>query len=307
MSFEVTILGANSAIPTAYKFPTSQLVSVNQSYYLIDCGEGVQMQLRKYKIKMQRINCIFISHLHGDHYFGIFGILNTMHLLGRQKDLHVFAPEELWPIIKMTLDSAHTKLSYKLVFHGLKSKKSEKIFSDEYIDVYTIPLKHRIYCNGFLIKEKAKKPKLDKVKLTQLNVPLSWYPRIKNGETYVDEDGSEFTPEMLTFVPPKPRSYAFCSDTAYYPSIIPIIEGANLLYHEATFTQDFKDRAKSTFHSTAQQAAQIAKEAGVDELIIGHFSARYYTADEHLAEAEPIFKNTKAAKEGKVFKISVPE
>ena len=301
MGFSLTILGANSAIPTASRYPTAQLLDVYQSFYLIDCGEGTQMQLRRNKIKLQRIGCIFISHLHGDHYFGLVGLLNTMQLLGRQKPLKLYGPPPLKDIIQLQLDEAGTNFTYELEFIPLSYGKSELIHEDKFVKVYTIPLNHRIPCNGFLFEETKKNRKISKETIRDLEIPLSEIPAIKRGADYIDKDGVVYPNKSITDKPKRSCKYAFCSDTKYDESIIPLIRDVDILYHEATFLEDMKERAKKTFHSTAKEAATIAKKAEVFELLIGHFSARYNTIDQHLEEARTVFPNSKLAIEGKVF------
>ena len=301
MGFSLTILGANSAIPTASRYPTAQLLDVYQSFYLIDCGEGTQMQLRRNKIKLQRIGCIFISHLHGDHYFGLVGLLNTMQLLGRQKPLKLYGPPALMDIIQIQLDQADTKFGYELDFVPLKYGKSYLIHEDQFVKVYTIPLNHRIQCNGFLFEETPKNRKITKETIRRLEIPLSQIAGIKRGDDFVAEDGTVYKNREITEKPKRSCKYAFCSDTKYDESIIPLIRDVDILYHEATFLEDMKERAAKTYHSTAKQAATIAKKAEVFELLIGHFSARYNTIDAHLDEAREVFSNTKLAVEGKVF------
>ncbi len=298
MAMTITILGANSAIPTANRYPSAQLVDFNHQYYLVDCGECTQIQLRRNKIKMQRIKTIFISHMHGDHYFGIFGLLGTMHLLGRQKPLQLFAPKELEQMIDWELKAAGTVLGYELEFIPTPVNKYEKIFEDNEVEVFTLPLNHRIACNGFLFKEKRGKRRLIKEKLVELNIPLEAYKDLKKGADFIDENGIVHPNEKITKEPRKAWSYAYCSDTRPEPAIIPYIEGVDVLYHEATFLNNEQSRAEKTFHSTAAEAAGFAAEAKAGKLIIGHFSARYTSLDQHLEEARPLFENTVLAIEG---------
>lgn len=300
--FKINILGCGSATPTLRRNPTAQVVNVLERHFLIDCAEGTQLQMRKYGIKFQKINHIFISHLHGDHYLGLVGFLSTLHLLGRTKDLHLFGPEELGEIIFSQFRASQSYMSYHIHFHPLTSKKSELIFEDDLVTVSTIPLKHRIYCNGFLIKEKNHPYRIDINAVTKYNIPIAWYHRLKKGEDYTEND-KNIPVEDLTLAPYSNRSYAYCSDTAYLESIIPIIKDVDLLYHEATFLNDQKKRAKQTLHSTIQDACNIAKKANVKKLLVGHYSARYKSTSQFLEEALPIFKNTQTVDDGDEFTI----
>ncbi len=303
MGLSVTILGANSAIPTATRYPTAQVVDINQSRYLVDCGEGAQMQLRRNKIKLQRIKAIFISHLHGDHYFGLIGLINTMHMLGRNIPLDIFGPPELLDVLNLQLDLADTKLSYPWTFHPLDFGESKLIYDDDGVEVHTIPLDHGIPCNGFLFKEKKRKRKLIRERIGELNIPLEQIPKIKDGADFVDEKGEVYPNSALTTPPKRSYSYAYCSDTQYNERILPIIDRVDLLYHEATFLEDRKERAKHTKHSTAKDAATIAKKAQVGSLIIGHYSARYFDFQDHLDEAKEVFEHTYLAREGMTFDV----
>ncbi len=302
MTFKINILGCGSATPTLRRNPTAQVVNVLERHFLIDCAEGTQLQMRKFGIKFQRINHIFISHLHGDHYLGLVGFISTLHLLGRTKDLHIYAPEALGDIIFSQLKASKSFLSYHIEFHPLTSQKNELIFEDNLVTVHTIPLKHRIYCNGFLIKEKEHPYRLDIKAVEAHKIPIAWYHRLKKGEDYI-ENGVKIPLSTLTLPPVPSRSYAFCSDTAYHESIIPIIKGTNLLYHEATFLEKHEARAKKTFHSTVKQAAKIAKKAEVKQLIFGHYSARYKNTTDFEIEASSIFENSKAVEDGAEFSI----
>lgn len=301
MPFQITILGAVSAIPTTSKAPTAQVVSANQSLYLIDCAEGTQVQMRKYGVKMQRIGAVFISHMHGDHYFGLIGLLNTMSLLGRDKPLQIFGPPQLKDIINLQFKAAKTRPSFYLEFNNLEFGNSVKIFEDQQTEVFTIPLDHRIPCNGFLFKEKTAPLKILKEKIDRYNVPIEKIKEIKRGSDYKMPDGKIIPNSKLTAAPPPPHQYAYCSDTKYNERIIPIIKNSELLYHEATFTNGEAQRAADTFHSTAAQAAAIAQKANVKKLIIGHYSARYKNTDLHLNEANAIFENTFCAQQGEVY------
>jgi len=296
-------LGCGSATPTLQRNPTAQVINILERHFLIDCAEGTQLQMRKYGIKFQKINHIFISHLHGDHYLGLVGFISTLHLLGRTKDLHIYGPEALGEIIFTQLKASSSYLSYHIEFHPLNSKKSELIFEDKLVTVRTIPLKHRIYCNGFLIEEKQHPYRLDIKSAESNEIPIAWYHRLKAGGDYI-ENGVHIPNSQLTFTPYPSRSYAYCSDTAYFESIIPIIKKAHLLYHEATFLEIHKKRAKQTLHSTAKQAASIAEQAEVKQLILGHYSARYKKTSDFVNEAKTIFNNTSAVEDGDVYNIT---
>ncbi len=303
MIFEVSILGSSSATPIYQRHPTAQVLNIHERLFLVDCGEGTLIQMNRYKIKFHRINHIFISHLHGDHYLGLVGLLSTMHLQGRILDLHIYCHEPLKEIVEIQLKYSETFLRYPLHFHFLDPLKPALIFDDENIDVRTIILNHRIPCTGFLFSEKAGFRKLIKEKLQQYQIPVEVFQDLKNGNDYVSSNGKIISNAEITTDPRPPRVYAFCSDTSYDERIIPYIKNVNLLYHEATFLSDKVARAKETFHSTAAQAAMIAKKASVKRLIIGHFSARYKNLYPLLEEAREIFNETTLAIEGDSFKI----
>lgn len=301
--FNVTILGCNSAIPTIKRNPTSQIVNHNERFFMIDCAEGTQLQLRKNRIKIQRINHIFISHLHGDHFFGLIGLISTMHLLGRNKELHIYAPAPLEEILNIQLKASQTELVYPLFFHPLNPDKEDVIYEDDKLAISTIPLDHRIPTCGFLFKEKIGKRKLLKEVIKELNIPVSEFVNLKNGGDFINENGDTIKNEKLTDDPYPIRSYAFCSDTGYFEPIIPIVKNVNLLYHETTFTHDKVEVAREKFHSTALDAATIAKKAEVKKLVIGHFSTRYESSEPLKEEAKTVFKNTIAARDGKKIDI----
>lgn len=304
MSFKLTILGSNSAVPAFDRFPTSQILEYNQQRFLIDCGEGAQFQLNKYKIKRSGLNHIFISHLHADHFLGLVGLISTLRLNGKTEDLHIYAPEYLEKILDVQLNfDKDRKWTFQIVFHALNFDKSYKIFENNSIEVHTIPLDHKIDCNGFLFKEKPKQKNIISEKITEYNIPFQKINGIKNGVDFVLENGKIIPNSELTTEPTPPKSYAYCSDTKYNESILPIIENVDLLYHESTFMSDLEEIAESRYHSTARQAAKIAEKAKVKKLIIGHFSARYRNLNPLLEEAKEIFKNTALAVEGCVFEI----
>ncbi len=303
MIFEITILGSSSATPIYQRHPTAQVLNIHERFFLVDCGEGTLIQMNRFRIKFHRINHIFISHLHGDHYLGLMGLLSTMHLQGRTIPLHVFGPPELQEIIDIQLRYSQTTLRFELILHPVSATVSKVIYEDDDIEVRTLILNHRIPCTGFIFSEKQKKRKLIKEKIQELNVPVTAYNALKNGDDYIDEKGKVFPNAELTSDPRHPRTYAFCSDTLYNEKIIPQITGIDLLYHEATFMNDKAERAIETFHTTASQAGAIATKANVKRLIIGHFSARYKNLYPLLEEAKEIFENTTLALEGDRFTI----
>lgn len=299
-TFELLILGSSAATPTVNRNPTAQLLNIAERFFLIDCGEGTQMQLRKYKVRFQSINHIFISHLHGDHFYGLPGFLASMHLLGRKTELIVYGPKELEELINMIHKHSDTYLSYPVKFIHTQHLTKQLIFEDDKVEVYSLPLKHRIAATGFLFKEKSLSRNIDKFKLEKLNVSFAEIHKLKQGLDAIDNKGNIIKNRELTLDPPKQRSYAFCSDTKFFEELAQDIKSVDLLYHESTFLEDKKDRAKQTFHSTAKQAAQMAVLANAQQLILGHFSARYSNLEEFLDEAKPIFANTELAIEGKI-------
>ena len=305
MSLKLTILGCHSATPRVNAHPTAQFLEIKNHNFLIDCGEGTQVQLRKYGIKFSKIKHIFISHLHGDHFYGLIGLISTFTLLNHETELHIYAPKGLKEIITLQLKLSKSWTKYQLIFHELSSKKSELIFEDKKVEVYTIPLNHRIYTNGFLFKEKIGERKLNINAINKYReIKICDYQNLKIGRDYILENGTILPNSTLTLSPPEPLSYAFCSDTSYFPEIIPIIESVNCLYHETTFLKDREELAVKTKHATASQAASIAKQANVKQLIIGHYSGRYKNIELFKAEAQEIFKHTQLAETGKVFEIN---
>jgi len=304
MSLKLTILGCHSATPRTNSHTTSQFLNINNEHFLIDCGEGTQVQLRKYKIRFSKINHIFISHLHGDHFYGLIGLISTFGLLGREKDLHVYGPKGIKEIIVLQLKLSKSWTEYQLFFHELVSTESELIYENDKVEVYTIPLKHRVYTNGYLFKEKIGERKLDMKSIRKIKeIEICDYQNLKNGKDFEKENGDIIKNNELTTDPTKPLSYAFCSDTMYKPEIVPLIKEVDLLYHEATFLKDKEYLCEKTKHSTAEQAAQIAKKADVKKLILGHYSSRYKNLELFKEEALPIFKNVELAHEGLTFTI----
>jgi ribonuclease Z len=295
--FEVNILGCGSALPTTRHFSSSQVVNIREKLFMIDCGEGAQMQLRRSKLKFTRLNHIFISHLHGDHVFGLMGLISTFGLLGRTAKLHIYAHEELERLLQPHLDFFCKGMSYDVVFHSIDPNKAETIYEDRSVTVSSIPLRHRIPTCGFLFKEKKTPDHIIRDMIDFYQIPVSELNHIKNGGDYTTPEGKTIPHNRLTTPAAAPRSYAYCSDTICQRNIIPLIEGANLLFHEATFAHADLARAKETFHTTATQAAEIACEAKVKQLLIGHFSARYEDESILLKEARSIFPDTILAKE----------
>lgn len=290
---KLTILGFNSAIPKKKSAPTAQLLEIANRFFLIDCGEGTQVQLRKAKAKFSKINHIFISHLHGDHVFGLVGLISTLQLLGKETPLTIFGPKGIQDFIMNQLKHTQARCTFDIVFKELESQESIKIFEDEKVEVFTIPLDHRIYTNGYLFKEKPKKRKLNIDAVHRFpEIQICDYENLKRGKDFQCESGKIIPNEELTLPPEKSYSYAFCSDTRFKPDIVPIIENVDILYHEATFLSDLQEMADYTGHSTAREAATIAKNAKVGQLILGHFSNRYKDLNVLLEEAKPVFENT---------------
>jgi ribonuclease Z len=298
---KITILGCYAATPRTFTNPTSQVLEIKNRLFLIDCGEGTQVQLRKNKIKFSKINHVFISHLHGDHFYGLIGLISTFTLLGRTTDLHIYGPVGIKEIITLQLRITDSWLNYTLHFTELSSKSSELIYEDDKVSVTTIPLKHRIYTNGFLFREKIDKRKLNISAVTDFEIESCYFQNIKNGKDITLDDGRIIQNSQLTFDPIAPKSYAFCSDTAYSEEIIPLISQCDVLYHEATFLESEMLLAKKTKHSTAMEAATIALKAKVSQLILGHYSTRYENITLFKEEAETVFPNVLLADDGKTF------
>nr|WP_320022661.1 ribonuclease Z [uncultured Draconibacterium sp.] len=301
MSFELTILGSNSALPTSNRYPTAQVLNVPGRCFLIDCGEGTQMQLRRNKISFSKIRHVFISHLHGDHFYGLIGLLSTMNLLGVKNDVHIYAPSELKTLIQPQLDFIRGEMSINPIFHPLNLKKTQTVFESKNTEIISFPVKHSIPTVGFLFREKPKQANIKKEMIKAYNIPLAKIKDIKAGADFETEDGRLIPNAKLTTPPPKPKSYAFCTDTAFHPPIAEIINGVDLLYHEATFLEELKDLAEKTRHSTARQAAEMAKLSKASKLLIGHFSSRFKNLEDFKTEAKEVFKNTELAIEGKKY------
>ncbi len=304
MSFEVTIIGSNSAVPAHGRNPSAQVVAISDKMYLVDCGEGTQMRLQQLGIKWSKINHIFISHLHGDHYFGLIGMISTYHLLKRTRPLEVFAPAPLEEIIRTQLAAGNTELCFPLIFHPTNPETAQIILENEEITVETIILSHRIACTGFLFREKQKERKINRDKMQEYGVPFHYVPELKQGNDIVlQETGRRIANAELTIDPVPALSYAYCCDTAYDESLLPQIQHVNLLYHDCTFDKASSARAAETFHSTTVQAATIASKARVQQLLIGHFSAKYADLGVLLEEARAVFADTALALEGVTFKV----
>lgn len=295
--FELHILGCGSALPTTRHFPTFQIVNVRDKLFMIDCGEGAQLQFRKSHLKFSRLNHIFISHLHGDHCFGLLGLISTLNLLGRTAELHIHSPKGLETLLTPMLDFFNRQMTYKILFHEFDTKEPMQIYEDRSLTVTTIPLRHRMPCCGFLFAEKRRPNHIIREMVDFYQVPVYELNRIKNGADYVTPEGKTVSNNLLTRPSAPSRSYAYCSDTIYLPSIVEQIKGVDLLFHEATFANEDAPRAKETFHTTAAQAAEIARKAEVKKLLIGHFSARYEDENILLQEASAIFPDTQLAKE----------
>ena len=304
MSLRLTILGCHSATPRKNAFPTAQYLEINNRHFLIDCGEGTQRQMRKYKVGFSKINHIFISHLHGDHFFGLVGLLSTYGILNREKEIHVYGPKGIKEVVELSLKIAQSHSKFPIIFHELSSKKSELIFEDDKVEVRTIPLNHRVYTNGYLFNEKIKLRKINVDAIQNYSeIEKCDYQKIKEGNDYVLSNGQIVRNEELTFDPPKPLSYAYCSDTSYLPKLKELILGVDLLYHESTFLKDKEELAKKTGHSTAAQAAQLAKDSNVDQLVLGHYSSRYQNINLFKEEAKEYFDNVHLAEPGKIVEI----
>lgn len=298
MGFSLTILGSSSALPKPDRFTTAHVLNVHERFFLIDCGEGTQIQLRRFKIRFGRIHNIFITHLHGDHFFGLPGILSSFNLMGRKVPLNIYGPDKLEQIIMGLYETMGEKLNYEIIFNKVNFSQPELILDTDKLSVTSVPLRHKIPSVGYIFREKEKLRKISRDLVDELGLGVKEIIRLKSGQDVIRPDGTELKSEDLTSPAPTPRSYAFISDTRYSEMIIPLIQGIDLLYHEATYLDVMKRRAKETGHSTAAEAARIAKQAGVGKLIIGHFSARYKTCLPLLMEAQEIFPETIAAEDG---------
>lgn len=305
MSLRLTILGCHSATPRVNAFPTAQYLEINNEHFLIDCGEGTQRQMRKYKVGFSKINHIFISHLHGDHFYGLIGLLSTYGMLSREKEIHIYGPKGIKEITLLTLKISQSHAKFPMIFHELTSNKSEQIYESDKVTVKTIPLKHRVYTNGYLFTEKERPKNLHIQNISSYpEIDKADYLNIKAGKDITLSTGEVIPNSELTLPLKKPLQYAFCSDTCYKPDILPIIKNVDLLYHEATFLSDKEELAFKTKHATAKQAATIAKDANAKQLVIGHYSGRYKNIIVFKDEAKTVFENVYLAEPGKEFVVT---
>ncbi len=296
MSFKITILGSSSALPTSKRFPSAHVVNIHERFFLIDCGEGTQIQLRKFKISFAKISHIFITHLHGDHFFGIFGVISTFNLLGRKNDIHIYSPGNLEKKVYSVINKK--EIGFNIFFHRLSHENSEIIYETKNIEISAFPLDHRIETYAYLFKEKPKERNIKKEAIKEYNLSIKDILSIKKGNDFITKSGGHIENSKLSIPPYKPRAYAYCSDTKYKESIIKYLKNIDILYHEATFARDLYETAKITMHSTSEDAAKIALKANVKKLIIGHFSTRYKNTDIILKEAKAIFPKTQEANDG---------
>lgn len=311
-TFAVTVLGNNAALPAQGRHPTSQILHYHDRNYLLDCGEGTQLQMQNFRIKTGKLNHAFITHLHGDHFFGLIGLLTSMHLNRRTSKFDIYAPEGLEEIVKLQFKYSKTELLYPLEFHVVDTTKHERVGEDDYLEFYTVPLQHRISCCGYIFREKPRPPKFRKELLEKHNVTgVEAIQSLQRGENFVTENGSSTGSGQALVIPaddfmyPQPqRSYAFLGDTIFYQPVSEYLKGVDMVYHESTFLNDDSERATERFHSTASQAATIAKEAGVKKLLLGHFSAKYKDVDVFENEARVVFENSVATEEGKTYEIA---
>lgn len=299
----VTILGNNSAIPAHGRHPTAQVISIQEQLFLMDCGEGTQEQMSRYHIHRGCINYIFISHLHGDHYFGLIGLLSSLALWGRTKAIHLYGPILLKEILELQFKAARLALSYPLHYHAIKENDEGVLIEEQHFSVRCFPVHHGLPCHGFIFTEKNEQRIINPVACQEQRIPKHFYNRLKQGEDYLRSDGTCLKNKDLTFDPKPNLSYAFCADTVYSPDIVPYVKGVDLLYHESTFLKDNEERANKRFHSTAEQAAKIAKMAQVKQLLIGHYSSRYQDLQPFAEEAKQIFANTLVTLEGEQYSI----
>lgn len=303
MAFRLTILGTSSALPTSDRYPTAHVLNVHERLFLIDCGEGTQMQMRRYRIRFGKINHIFISHLHGDHFFGLYPLLSTFNLMGRKTPLHVYAPAPAEELIFRHLKDFDINLAYELVVHTLSGKTVRPVLDDRRVDVFSFPLKHRVKSYGFLFREKLPDLNIIREKITEFNLTIAEIARLKKGEDVTRERGEVIMAAEVTHIPRKAVSYAYCSDTGWFPKLASYVRGVDMLYHEATFSDENEALAARTGHSTARHAATVALDAGAGRLILGHFSARYRTPAILEEEARQVFPAAEAAFEGATYEI----
>lgn len=301
--FKIHILGCGSALPTMRHNASSQIVEIREKMFMIDCGEGTQVQLRRSRVRFTRVNHVFISHLHGDHCFGLLGMISTFGMLGRTAALHIYAPSELEPLLQMGMEAFCQGLGYEVVFHAVDTTREAVIYEDRSLTVTTIPLEHRVPCCGFLFREKPTMPHIRRDMIDFLQIPSTRIAAIKAGEGWTTEEGDFYPNERLVTPADPPRAYAYCSDTCQLLQNAEQLRGVDLLYHEATFSEELAPRAEQTQHSTARQAAEVAKAAGVKRLLIGHYSKRYTDSTVLLNEARAVFPDTLAANEGLCIQV----
>ena len=290
--FEVSILGCGSALPTLKHYPSSQVVNVREKLFMVDCGEGTQLQLRKSRLRFNKLQAIFISHLHGDHCFGLIGLLSTFSLLGRTSDLHIYAHKDLENILDNLLGYFCKGMSYNVVFHKVDTTQFAPVYEDRSVTIYSVPLRHRVPCCGYLFVEKPTLPHIKRDMIDFYGIPTYAINNIKAGSDWTTDDGRCIPNSVLTYPAEAPRKYAYCSDTLYFPEITSFIQGVDLLYHEATYASEYEAQAVQRFHSTARQAAMVARDSGAHKLMIGHYSARYDDETPLLVEAKSVFPNT---------------
>ncbi len=304
MSFRLTILGTSSALPTSDRYPTAHVLNVHERLFLIDCGEGTQMQMRRYHIRFGKINHIFISHLHGDHFFGLYPLLSTFNLMGRKTELNIYAPASIEEMLNRHMEDFDIKLGYELIIHPLKGSIMKLILSDKRVEVFSFPLKHRVKTYGFIFREKVADRNMITGKIDEHKLTIAEISSLKKGKDIIRKDGEIISCDEATTPPPAPASYAFCSDTGYFPKLASFVAGVGLLYHEATFGDDHDALARQVGHSTARQAATVARDAGVGRLLLGHFSARYKSPEILEEEARQVFPATEAAREGESYDVT---
>ncbi len=301
--FRVSVLGCGSALPTLKHLASSQVVEIRGKFFMVDCGEGTQIQLRRSKVSFTKIQAVFISHLHGDHCLGLFGMISTFGMLGRTATLHIYAPGEFGPVLDQMIQMFCPNLEYKVEFHAVDTERQQVIFEDKSLTVETIPLKHRVPCCGYLFREKPTLPHIRRDMIDFYHIPISQIDNIKHGADWTTPEGTVVANARLTTPAEPPHSYAYCSDTRYLPGLCEMVSGVTLLYHEATYANSEAERAKLYHHSTAGQAAQVARDAQAKRLMLGHFSARYDNEDAILADAKGVFPNTILAKEGLTVEV----
>ena len=303
MSFRLTILGTSSALPTSDRYPTAHVLNVHERLFLIDCGEGTQMQMRRYHIRFSRINHIFISHLHGDHFFGLYPLLSTWNLMGRKKPVNLYGPEPMEELVTRHLADFDINLAYELKIHTISGNNLRLILDDKWIEVFSFPLRHRITSYGFLFREKMADRNIIREKIKEHGISIAEIGLLKKGEDIIRENGEVIHCNDVTREPPRTVSFAFCSDTGYFNGLSEYIRGVDLLYHEATFDDEHDSLARETGHSTARHAATVARDGGVKKLILGHFSARYKSPETLVEEARQVFPQTEAATEGTTYDV----